>query len=148
MLREKMMNAKNMGERWVDGWNSKDSVAFSMLYSSDGKYIDPSFGIVQRGRDAIRTHHEKWWNAIPDFRMIAERIHVADRAVIVQVIGEGTFSGADLAGGKMQATSLPFRGRTCAVLELDDHGQIASCTEYYDRAIIPGGVKPPFDHLV
>jgi uncharacterized protein (TIGR02246 family) len=112
-----MMNAKNMGERWVDGWNSKDSVAFSMLYSSDGKYIDPSFGIVQRGRDAIRTHHEKWWNAIPDFRMVAERVHVADGAVIVQVIGEGTFSGADLAGGKMKATFLPFRGRTCAVLD-------------------------------
>jgi uncharacterized protein (TIGR02246 family) len=74
-----MMNAKNMGKRWVDGWNSKDSVAFSMLYSSDGKYIDPSFGIVQRGRDAIRTHHEKWWNAIPDFKMVAERVHVGRR---------------------------------------------------------------------
>jgi ketosteroid isomerase-like protein len=79
--------------------------------------------------------------------MIAERIYVTDGAVIVQVIGEGTFSGADLAGGKMKATSLPFRGRTCAVLELDDDGKIACCTEYYDRAIIPGGAKPPFDHL-
>src|SRR6516162_4627399 len=110
-----------------------------MLYSPHGKYIDPSFGIEQRGREAISSHHEKWWNAIPDFRMIAERIYVTDGAVIVQVIGEGTFSGADLAGGKMKATSLPFRGRTCAVLELDDDGKIACCTEYYDRAIIPGG---------
>jgi ketosteroid isomerase-like protein len=142
-----MMNAENMGEKWVAGWNSKDSVAFSMLYSPHGKYIDPSFGIVQRGREAISSHHEKWWNAIPDSRMIAERIYVTDGAVIVQVIGEGTFSGADLAGGKMKATSLPFRGRTCAVLELDDDGKIACCTEYYDRAIIPGGAKPPFDHL-
>ena len=142
-----MMNAENMGERWVAAWNSEDSVAFSMLYSPNGKYIDPSFGIVQRGRDAIRMHHEKWWNAIPDFRMVAERIHVANGAVIVQVIGEGTFSGADLAMGKMKATSLPFRGRTAAVLELDDDGKIAWCTEYYDRAIIPGGAKPPFDQL-
>jgi len=71
-----MMNAENMGEKWVAGWNSKDSVAFSMLYSPHGKYIDPSFGIVQRGREAISSHHEKWWNAIPDFRMIAERIYV------------------------------------------------------------------------
>jgi len=94
------MNAKNMGKRWVDGWNSKDSVAFSMLYSSDGKYIDPSFGIVQRGRDAIRTHHEKWWNAIPDFRMVAERVHVADGAVIVQVIGEGTSLARTSPGAK------------------------------------------------
>ena len=39
-----MMNAENMGEKWVAGWNSKDSVAFSMLYSPHGKYIDPSFG--------------------------------------------------------------------------------------------------------
>ena len=142
------MNAESIGEQWVAGWNSKDSVAFSMLYSLDGKYIDVSFGIVQRGRGAIRSHHEKWWNAIPDFRMIAERIHVADGAGIVQVIGEGTFSGADLARGKMKATSLPFRGRTCAVLELDDQGKIACCTEYYDRAIIPGGAKPPLDQVV
>jgi len=142
-----MLKPSNMGERWVAACNSKDSVAFSRLYSPNGKYIDPSFGIVQRGRDAIRMHHEKWWNAIPDFRMVAERIHVADGAVIVQVIGEGTFSGADLAGGKMKATSLLFRGRTAAVLERDEDGEIACCTEYYDRAIIPGGVKPPFDHL-
>ena len=33
------------------------------------------------------------------------------------------------------------------MLELDDDRKIACCTEYYDRAIIPGGVKPPFDHL-
>jgi uncharacterized protein (TIGR02246 family) len=90
---QKKMNSESIGEKWVAGWNSKDSVAFSMLYSLDGKYIDVSFGIVQRGRDAIRSHHEKWWNAIPDFRMIAERIHVADGTVIVQVIGEGTRDG-------------------------------------------------------
>ena len=30
-----MMNAENMGEKWVAGWNSKDSVAFSMLYSTE-----------------------------------------------------------------------------------------------------------------
>jgi uncharacterized protein (TIGR02246 family) len=141
------MSAEDTADKWVAGWNSKDSVAFSMLYALDGRYMDPSFGLVQRGREAIRSHHEKWWNAIPDFRMIAEHVHVADGAVIVQVIGEGTFSGSNLAGGEMKATSLPFRGRTCAVLELNDHGEIACCTEYYDRAIIPGGAKPPFDQL-
>jgi uncharacterized protein (TIGR02246 family) len=141
------MNAEGIAEKWVAGWNSKDSVAFSTLYSLDGKYIDVSFGIVQRGRDAICSHHEIWWNSIPDFRMIAERIHLADGAVTVQAICEGTFSGADLPGAKMKATSLPFRARTCAVLELDDQGEIACCTEYYDRAIMPGGAKPPFDQL-
>ena len=60
-------------------------------------------------------------------------VHAADGAVIVQVIGEGTFFGADLPGGKTKATSLPFRGRRRAVLALDDHGKIACCTEYYDR---------------
>jgi len=80
--------------------------------------------------------------------MIAERIHLADGAVIVQVICELTFSGSDLARGKMKATTMPFRGRTCAVLERDDPGKIACCTEYYDRAIMPRGAKPPIDQLV
>jgi len=141
------MSIENVGRNWVDGWNSRDSVAFSMLFAPEGKYIDPSFGIVQRGRASVRMHHEKWWSAIPDFRMTVERIYVADGAIIVQVIGEGTFSGADLAGGKMKATHLPFRGRTAAILEFDGRGEITTCTEYYDRAIIPGGAKPPFDHL-
>ena len=47
----------------------------------------------------------------------------------------------------MKATHPPFRGRTAAILEFDGRGEITTCTEYYDRAIIPGGAKPPFDHL-
>ena len=69
-----MMSGENvMGEKWVAGWNSKHSAAFSMLYSPLGKYIDPSVGIVQGGREAIRSHEEKWRSAIPDLRMVAER---------------------------------------------------------------------------
>jgi hypothetical protein len=36
------MSAENMGEKGVSAWNSKDSVAFSMLWAPDGNYIDPS----------------------------------------------------------------------------------------------------------
>jgi steroid delta-isomerase-like uncharacterized protein len=145
-LGEMNMNVEDVGRRWVAGWNSKDSVAFSMLFAPDGVYIDPAFGRLARGRDLVRKHHKTWWNAIPDFQMTAEHIHVADNAIIVQAVGQGTFSGRDL-GEIMKATSKPFRGRIVAVLELNSTGEITSCTEYYDRAIIPGGEKPPLDDL-
>jgi uncharacterized protein (TIGR02246 family) len=141
------MDGEDIGRRWVAGWNSNDSVAFSMLFAPDGAYIDPSYGRLARGRDLVRKHHEYWWDAIPDFQMTAERILVADNTVVVQVVGQGTFSGRDLAGGKMKASSRPFRGRTVAILDLNSEGEITTCTEYYDRAIIPGGEKPPFDDL-
>jgi hypothetical protein len=40
----------------------------------------------------------------------AEQFHVADRAVVVQFSAEGTFSGEDLAGGRVKATQRRFRG--------------------------------------
>jgi hypothetical protein len=48
--RRKAMSIENVGRKWVDGWNSRDSVAFSMLFAPEGKYIDPSRG-DSRGRD-------------------------------------------------------------------------------------------------
>jgi uncharacterized protein (TIGR02246 family) len=81
------MDGEDIGRRWVAGWNSKDAVAFSMLFAPDGAYSDPSYGRLARGRDLVRKHHEYWWDAIPDFQMTAERILVADNTVVVQVVG-------------------------------------------------------------
>jgi uncharacterized protein (TIGR02246 family) len=141
------MNLEQVGRNWVAGWNSRDSEAFSRLYTPDGEYVDPSFGIRRTGRSFLRMHHEIWWKAVPDFVMTARHIHVAARSVIVEVTAEGTFSGGDLGGGKMKATKKAFRGWSIGVLEVNEAGEIMICREYYDRSIVPGGAQPPFDEL-
>jgi uncharacterized protein (TIGR02246 family) len=141
------MSSEQVARNWIAGWNSRDSEAFARLFAPDGEYVDPSFGIRRKGRDFIRTHHEIWWKAIPDFVMKARHIHVASRSVIVEVTVEGTFSGGDLGGGKMKATQKPFHGWTIAVLDVNAASEIVVCREYYDRSIVPGGEQPPFGEL-
>ena len=141
------MNLEQVGRDWIAGWNSTDSEAFSRLFARDGEYLDPSFGIRRAGRDFVRMHHEIWRKAVPDFVMNARHIYVAARTVVVEATAEGTFSGGDLGGGKMKATNKLFRGWLIAVLNLNEAGEIATCREYYDRTIVPGGAEPPFDDL-
>ena len=70
--------------------------------------------------------------------------------VVVQAIGEGTFDGESLGGGKMVATGRTFRARLCAVLAVADDGKITRCSEYYDRSLMPERQQAPFrdlDHI-
>ncbi len=129
----------DIGTKWVAGWSSRDSDAFAKLYAPDGEYVDHAFCLCRSGRAAVRKHHELWWKAVPDFVMTLERTLVSDRSIIVQVVGEGTFSGEDLGGGKMKATGKRFSGRLVAILDIDEFDRIATSTEYYDKSIMPGG---------
>jgi hypothetical protein len=38
----------------------------------------------------------------------------------------------------------PFKARGVVILDLDESGLIKCCTEYYDRSIMPMGVKAPY----
>lgn len=138
---------ENIGRSWVAGWSASDSDAFAKLFREDGEYVDPAFGAFRRGRDFMKIHHQLWHRAISGFRMTSERIVAGDDVVVVQAIGEGTFDGDSLGGGKVVATGKAFRARLCAVLAIGDDGKIARCSEYYDRGLMPGGEEAPFRDL-
>lgn len=134
---------ENIGRSWVERWGNSNSDEFADLYTEDGEYMDPAFGLLRRGRDLVKRHHQLWHRAVSDFRMKSERMIVGDAVVVVQAIGEGTFDGESLGGGKIAATGKHFRARLCAVLAVDDDGKIARCTEYYDRGLMPNGEVTP-----
>ena len=139
------MTLIDAAKEWIARWGKPDSVAFAELYADDSAYVDPAFGVHAKGRPRIHRHHQAWWKAVPDFELRAEQFHVADRVVVVQFRAEGTFSGEDLAGGRVKATQRKFRGRSNAVLEFDDEIKIKKCTEYYDRSILPSGEPTLFN---
>jgi uncharacterized protein (TIGR02246 family) len=139
------MDIVAIGDRWIAGWSSPDSDAFARLYALDGRYTDVAFGITRSGRNYVRRHHMHWRNAVPDFVMTRETVRAAANAVIVQAHCTGTFSGDDLVGGLLKATHKPFRCRTIAVLDLNEHHEIEWCTEYYDRSVMPGGASTPYN---
>lgn len=138
---------ENVGRLWVERWSKPDPDAFAELFREDGEYMDPAFGILRRGRQFVKIHHQGWYRAISGFRMSAEQIIAGDSVVIVQAIGEGTFDGENLGGATMIATGKAFRARLCAVLVIDDDGRIVRCTEYYDRSLMPGGQPAPLRDL-
>ena len=139
------MTPLDAAKEWIARWGKSDSAAFAELYADDGAYVDPAFGIHAKGRPRIHRHHQAWWKAVPDFELRAEQFHVANRVVVVQFRAEGTYSGEDLAGGRVKATERRFRGRSIAVLEFDVEIKIQKCTEYYDRSILPGGEPTLFN---
>ena len=141
---------ENIGRFWVERWSKSNSDEFAELFREDGEYLDAAFGALRRGRDFMKLHHQLWHRAVSGFRMTPERITTGDAIVVVQAIGEGTFSGESLGGGKMAATGKAFRARLCAVLAIGDDAKIARCSEYYDRSLMPGGQEAPFrdlDHI-
>ena len=141
---------ENVGRSWVEGWNKSNADEFAHLFKEDGEYLDAAFGALRRGRDFMKLHHQLWHRAISGFRMTPERFIAGDAVVVVQAIGEGTFDGESLGGGKVLATGKTFRARLCAVLAIADDGKIARCSEYYDRSLMPEGQQAPFpdlDHL-
>ncbi|MBN3782865.1 ester cyclase [Burkholderia sp. Ac-20345] len=141
------MNVRKMAVGWLDRLQNQDSEEFARLFSVDGLYVDPAFGLVRRGRDFVKLHHRRWHAAVPDFRCKAERVLVEGRTATIQYEAEGTFSGESLGAGEriILPTHQSFRARGLIVLDYDESGQVISCTEYYDRSIMPCGEKPPFD---
>ena len=140
------MKVTDIATRWLEQLQQPDSAAFAALYTEDGLYVDPAFGLARRGREFVRLHHRKWHAAIPDFKARTERVLVDGRTAVLLYEATGTFSGEPLGAGEnaLLPTNRPFKARGIVVLDLDADGFIQCCTEYYDRSIMPMGVKAPY----
>ena len=140
------MHVTDIATRWLDLLQQPDSLAFAGLYGEDGLYVDPAFGLARRGREFIRLHHHKWHAAVPDFKAKVERVLVDGLTAILLYEATGTFDGEPLGAGEnaLHPTNRPFKARGIVVLDLDADGLIQCCTEYYDRSIMPMGVKAPY----
>jgi uncharacterized protein (TIGR02246 family) len=140
------MNVNQIAERWIDQFQNPDSDAFALLFTHDGVFIDPAYGLARKGRDLVKLHHKKWLAAVPDFSAEIERVLVDGQTAVILYEATGTFNGAPLGAGKntIQPTNRPFKARVVIVLDLDADGQVQSCTEYYDSNIMPLGGKGPY----
>ena len=58
----------------------------------------------------------------------------------------GKFKGEPLGAGEnaIQPTHKEFEARVVIVPDLDADGQVETCTEYYDRLIMPNGARTPY----
>jgi steroid delta-isomerase-like uncharacterized protein len=140
------MNADQVAIHWMDHFRKSDSDAFARLFTEDGLFVDPAYGLARQGRDLVRLHHKKWHAAVPDFKAVVERVLVDGQSAVILYEATGTFNGEPLGAGKnlIQPTHREFKARVVIVLDLDVDGQVKTCTEYYDSATMPLGAKAPY----
>lgn len=140
------MDVIHIATQWLDKLQQPDSVEFANLFTEDGMYVDPSWGLARQGREFVRLHHRKWHAAVPDLKASLERVLVDGMTAILLYEGTGTFNGEPLGAGEntLQPTHRPFKARAVIVLDLDADGLVRCCTEYYDRSIMPAGIKTPY----
>jgi uncharacterized protein (TIGR02246 family) len=140
------MDIYQLANGLMETYRTTDSDAYAKLFAEDGFFIDPAYGLKRQGRDLVRLHHHKWLAAVPDWKIVVERVLVDGQSAIVMWEGSGTFSGEPLGAGAntVHPTHKFFKARLILELDFDAAGLIKSCTEYYDNNILPLGKKAPY----
>ncbi len=140
---------EQLARKWFAVFSKDDVDAFAAAFAEDGSFIDPAIGVSRHGRDLVRLHMKRWWDAVPDFKAEIDRIHVAGKTVVIQYNGSGTFNGAPLGPPEnpVLPTNKPFAARVVLVLDFNADGKCKTCTEYYDSVLFPMGGKGSYvDH--
>jgi steroid delta-isomerase-like uncharacterized protein len=96
-------------------------------------YDDEAWGEHYRGSDGVRSFYEQLMRALPDLEIDVQRRHVAEDAILVEVIIRGTHLG--------EWRGLPATGRRvefplCGVYTFDAEDRLAGERIYYDRATV------------
>ncbi len=85
-----------------------------------------------QGPQALRAFFGELFAAMPDARMVVERVIEMERHAVVQWVLEGTMDGKPFRG--IQAPHRPLKLRGVDVLRFDDVGRLAENTIYFDGA--------------
>lgn len=98
------MDVIHIATQWLDKLQQPDSVEFANLFTEDGMYVDPSWGLARQGREFVRLHHRKWHAAVPDLKASLERVLVDGMTAILLYEGTGTFNGEPLGAARIRCS--------------------------------------------
>src|SRR5436190_7899909 len=113
--------------------NAHDLEGVLGTFGDTARYDDEPWGEHYKGRDGVRQFYEQLMKALPDLEIEVQRRHVAEDAVIVEVMIRGT----QLGGWR----GLPATGRRvefplCGVYTFDADDRLAGEEIYYDRGSV------------
>jgi steroid delta-isomerase-like uncharacterized protein len=113
--------------------NAHDLEAVLGTFGDAATYDDEAWGEHYRGTDGVRQFYEQLMQALPDLAIEVQRRHVAEDAVLVEVVIRGTHLG--------KWRGLPATGRRvefplCGVYTFDEKNRLAGEKIYYDRATV------------
>jgi steroid delta-isomerase-like uncharacterized protein len=113
--------------------NEHDLEGVLRTFGDSAQYDDEPWGEHYEGRNGVRQFYEQLMQALPDFAIEVQRRHVADDAILVEVMIRGTHLGG--------WRGLPATGRRvefplCGVYTFDGDDRLAGEKIYYDRGTV------------
>ena len=113
--------------------NGHDLEGVLRTFGETARYDDEPWDEHFTGRDGVRRFYEQLMRALPDLEIAVQRRHVAEDAVLVEVVIRGTHLGG--------WRGLPATGRRvefplCGVFEFGADGKLSGERIYYDRATV------------
>jgi steroid delta-isomerase-like uncharacterized protein len=113
--------------------NEHDLEGVLRTFGGTSRYDDEAWGEHYEGGNGVRRFYEQLMKALPDLEIDVRDRHVADKAILVEVVIRGTHLGG--------WRGLPPTGRRlefplCGVYTFDIEDRLAGEKTYYDRGTV------------
>ena len=113
--------------------NQHDLEGVLGTFGESARYDDESWGEHYEGRDGVRLFYEQLMKALPDLEIEVQHRHVAEDAIVLEVMIRGTHLGA---WRSLPATGRRVKFSLCGVYTFDSDNRLAGERIYYDRGTV------------
>lgn len=113
--------------------NEHDLEGVLATFGDTARYDDEPWGEHYKGRDGVRQFYEQLMKALPNLEIEVQRRHVAEDAVIVEVMIRGTHLGGWRG---LLATGRRVEFPLCGIYTFDTDDRLAGEKIYYDRGMV------------
>lgn len=122
-----------MVEQHIRLENQHDLEGVLRTFGDSARYDDEPWDEHYKGRDGVRQFYEQLMKALPDLEIDVQRRHLAEDAILLEVVIRGTHLGG--------WRGLPATGRRvefplCGVYTFDAEDRLAGEKIYYDRGTV------------
>jgi steroid delta-isomerase-like uncharacterized protein len=113
--------------------NEHDLEGVLRTFGDTARYDDEPWGDHYEGRHEVRSFYGQLMKALPDLAIVVQRRHVADDAIVVEVM----ICGTHLGGWRgLPATGRRVQFPLCGVYTFDAADRLAGEKIYYDRGTV------------
>ena len=113
--------------------NEHDLEGVLSTFGADAQYDDEPWDEHYNGPNGVRLFYERLMKALPDLQIEVLRRHVADEAILVEVLIRGTHLGTWRG---LPATGRQVQFPLCGVYTFDSEDHLAGERIYYDRGTV------------
>lgn len=113
--------------------NTHDLDGVLGTFGETARYDDEPWDEHYTGLDEVRLFYGQLMNALPDLEIAVQRRHIAEDAILVEVVIRGTHLG-DWRG--LPATGRRIEFPLCGVYTFDAEDRLAGERIYYDRGSV------------